>query len=75
MAAFSGLAAAFGTTDTDRYAVTLGDAFSGLNRLCLVNYPVPGEGTVHIPVLPGPDGHQGRILEALNVCLPKQLKM
>ena len=75
MVAFSGLAAAFGTTDTDRSAVTLGDAFSGLNRLLLLNYPVPGEGNFHIPVLPGPDEHRGRILEALNVYLPKQLKM
>ena len=69
------LAAAFGTTETDPYAVTLDDAFSALNRLCLMNYPVPGEANVHIPVLPGPDEHQGRILEALNVYLPKRLKM
>ena len=75
MVAFSGLAAVFGITDTDRSAVTLGDAFSGLIRLFLLNYPVPGEGNVHIPVLPGPNEHRGRILEALNVYLPKHLKM
>ncbi|MDA2931470.1 IS1634 family transposase, partial [Acidobacteria bacterium AH-259-O06] len=69
------LAAAFGTTETDRYAVTLEDAFSALNRLCLLHYPVPGQANLYIPVLPGADEHQGRILEALNVHFPKRLKM
>ncbi|MFQ5930342.1 MAG: IS1634 family transposase [Acidobacteriota bacterium] len=69
------LTAVFGTTETDRYALTLDDAFCALNRLCLLNYPVPGQANLYIPVVPGADEHQCRILEALNVHFPKQLKM
>jgi transposase len=59
----------FGTTDTDRHAVTLSDALAALNRLCLQIYPV--EDGLSITRLPRPDQRQQKILEALNVTIPQ----
>ncbi|MGH9338510.1 MAG: IS1634 family transposase [Acidobacteriota bacterium] len=67
------LARVFGATDADRYAVTLKDALAALHRLCLTIYPV--KENVAVPVLPRPDETQTKILEALNVPLPKKSKM
>lgn len=66
------LAAVFGTTDADPQAVTLNDALAALHRLCLTLYRV--EDSVQVPLLPQPDEHQARILEALKVHLPKKLQ-
>lgn len=67
------LAAVFGTTDVDPYAVTLKDALAALSRLCLMLYPVKDNLT--IPLLPRPDAQQARILKALHVHLPQKIKM
>jgi transposase len=61
----------FGTTDDDPHGLTLGDAFDSLNRLTLDSYPV--ENQIMIPMLPQPDQHQARILEALQVHLPNKI--
>ncbi len=65
-------AAVFGTTDSDPYAVTLKDALAALGRLCWLLYPVQ-EG-LSFPLLPQPDAHQTRILQALNLHLPSKIK-
>jgi hypothetical protein len=62
------LATQFGTIDDDAHGWTLQDAFQALNRLTLDYYPV--QDGISIPMLPRPDQHQTRILEALNVYLP-----
>lgn len=64
------LTAHFGTTNDDPHGLTLGDAFDSLNRLTLDSYPV--EDQIMIPMLPRPDPHQTRILEALKVHLPSK---
>src|SRR2546427_3957351 len=79
------LAAAFGTTDKDPHAVTVSDALSALNRLCLLVYDLgskhksgkkdekPQKEQKHnttVTRLPKPDPHQRRILDALRVSLP-----
>jgi len=67
------LAPAFGTTEADPHAVTLPDALAALGRLCLMTYPI--DDTHSVTRLPQPDQHQARILQALNVHLPRQQKM
>jgi hypothetical protein len=62
------LAAAFGTTDTDRYAVTVPDALAALSRLTLLEYQVNDD--LVVTKLPMPDPQQKRILDALKVSLP-----
>ena len=64
------LSAQFGTTDDQPHGLTLSDAFDSLNRLTLDLYPV--EDQLMIPMLPRPDHHQTRILEALKVYLPSK---
>ena len=64
------LAAVFGTTDKDRYAVTVSDALASLSRLTLLNYEVSDKVTV--TKLPKPDAQQERILTALKVSLPSR---
>lgn len=62
------LAAAFATTESDPYTVTLKDALAALSRLCLLTYQIDGKYSV--TRLPKPDEEQKRILEALKVHLP-----
>ena len=62
------LTAEFGTTDKNRYAVTVPDALAALSRLTLLNYEENGKVTV--TKLPQPDARQERILKALKVSLP-----
>jgi len=67
------LTARFGTTDTDAHAVTLPDALTALNRLCLQHYTLPNGTT--ITRLPQPDSRQQHILEALQITLPNGPRM
>jgi transposase len=64
----SRLKAAFGTTDSNKYAITLPDALAALNRLCLLNYAVDTKTTV--TRLPKPDARQKEILTAIGVSMP-----
>ena len=64
------LRAAFGTTGNNPYAVTLPDALAALSRLCLLNYPASKSGEV-VTKLPHPNDAQRKILQALNVSLPR----
>lgn len=64
------LAAAFGSTDADRYAVTVPDALAALSRLTLLYYTV--DDTIALTKLPMPDQQQQRILDALKVSLPSK---
>jgi hypothetical protein len=64
------LAAVFGTTDDDRYAVTVRDAMASLGRLTLLNYTIDGK--IVVTKLPTPDAQQERILDALKVSLPSK---
>ena len=64
------LAAVFGTTDADRYAVTVPDALAALSRLTLLDYKVDDK--IVVTKLPLPDQQQQRILAALKVSLPSQ---
>ncbi|HEX7424882.1 MAG TPA: hypothetical protein VF311_13505, partial [Terriglobales bacterium] len=57
------LAAVFGTTDADRYAVTVPDALAALSRLTLLHYKVDDK--IAVTKLPVPDQQQQRILDAL----------
>jgi len=61
---------AFGTTDANPHAVTLGDAMAALSRLCLLEYRVDEKTSV--TRLPKPDDRQQQILAALGVPLPKR---
>jgi hypothetical protein len=61
---------AFGTTDSDPYAITLPDALSSLSRLCFLHYPIDADTTV--TRLPRPDVKQKEILTALGVVLPEK---
>ena len=63
------LAATGGTTKDDPHGVTLQDALDGLHRLCLLTYPL--DNTRSITRLPRPDDQQTRILQALQVALPR----
>lgn len=65
------LTAAFGTTDTNPHGVTVENALAALGRLCFLTYQA--EGIPAITRLPKPDEHQGHILKALQVDLPKTL--
>ena len=62
------LAAAFGTTDKDRKAVTVSDALAALGRLSLLTFSIDEKTAV--TRLPKPDQHQRSILDALKVSLP-----
>jgi hypothetical protein len=64
------LAAVFGTTDADRYAVTIPDALASLSRLTLLHYKVDDK--IAVTKLPKPDAQQQRILNALKVSLPSR---
>jgi len=64
------LAAVFGTTDADRYAVTVPDAVASLSRLTPIHFQV--EDTIVVTKLPMPGQLQRSILDALNVSLPSQ---
>ena len=64
------LVAAFGTTDSNPYAITLTDALASLGRLCLLHYPIDAKTTV--TRLPRPDTRQKEILTALGVSLPEK---
>jgi transposase len=64
------LAAVFGTTDADRYAVTVPDALAALGRLTLLHYKVDDK--ISVTKLPLPDQQQRRILDALKVSLPSK---
>jgi plasmid stabilization system protein ParE len=66
----SRLAAVFGTTDADRYAVTVQDSLASLSRLTLLYYKLDEKTTV--TKLPQPDEQQRRILDALKVPLPSK---
>ena len=61
------LAAEFGTTNTNKAAITSEDAIDALSRLCLDTYEVRGTTITRLPI---PDDRQSRILKALGVCLP-----
>ena len=63
------IAAAFGNTEDDRYALTLPDALSALNRLCLQTCQI--DENHQLTRLPLPDATQQRILQTLKVRLPK----
>jgi transposase len=64
------LASTFGTTKDDPHGVTVPDALDALQRLCLLTYPL--DDTHSITRLPRPDDQQTRILQALQVALPRQ---
>ena len=66
----SRLSAAFGTTDSNTYAITLPDALSSLNRLCLLSYAIDSKTTV--TRLPKTDARQKEILAALGVSMPER---
>jgi hypothetical protein len=64
------LVATGSTTKDDPHGVTLQDALDALHRLCLLTYPF---NDIHsITCLPHPDAQQTRILQALQVSLPRQ---
>ena len=64
------LAAVFGATDADRYAVTVPDALASLSRLTPLHYKVDDK--IAVTKLPMPDQQQQRILDALKVPLPSK---
>ena len=64
------LASAFGTTKDEPHGVTVPDALDALHRLCLLTYPL--DDTHSMTRLPRPDDQQTRILQALQVALPRQ---
>jgi hypothetical protein len=64
------LATVFGTTKADPHGVTVQDALDALHRLCLRTYPL--NDTHSITRLPRPDDQQTRILQALQVALPRR---
>ena len=64
------LQAAFGTTDADPHALTVGDALAALSRLCLLEYQIDEK--TKLTRLPNPDARQEEILAALGVSLPKK---
>jgi transposase len=64
------VAATSGTTKDAPHGVTLQDALDALHRLCLLTYPL--DGTHSITRLPRPDEQQTRILQALQVSLPRR---
>jgi len=61
---------AFGTTDSDPYAITLSDALASLSQLCLLNYRIDANTTV--TRLPRPNARQKKILDAIGVTLPEK---
>jgi len=64
----SKLAARFGTTDQDPYAVTVEDALVALGRLCLERLEIEGQSVLR---LLRPDARQTEILQALQVSYPQ----
>jgi transposase len=67
------LTATYGTTKEDPHGVTLQDALDALHRLCLLTYPL--DDTHSITRLPRPDEQQTRLLQALQVALPRRGRM
>ena len=63
------LAATYGTTKDDPHGVTLHDALDTLHRLCLLTYPL--DDTHSVTRLPRPDDQQTRLLQALQVPVPR----
>jgi hypothetical protein len=61
----------FGTTDSNPYAITLGDALTSLASLCLMHYKIDEKTTV--TKLPQPSANQAKILTALGVTLPAMM--
>jgi transposase len=66
------LIAVYGTTDTDPYTVTLEEALTALNRLCLQITPLDGQH--FLTTIPSPDERQQKILQALHIPWPKTAK-
>lgn len=66
-----GLKKALGTTEENKGALTVGDALEALSRLCFERLDVAGE---QILRLPRPDKKQMKILEALGISPPKNLR-
>jgi transposase len=64
------LTATYGTTQDDPHGVTLQDALDALHRLCLLTYAL--DDTHSITRLPRPDAQQTRLLQALQVSLPRR---
>jgi transposase len=62
------LAARFGTTDQDPYAVTVQDALVALSRLCFERLDIEGQSVLR---LLRPDARQTEILQALEVSYPR----
>jgi DDE family transposase len=67
------LTATFGTTKEEPHGITLQDACDALHRLCLLTYLL--DDTHSITRLPRPDDQQTRILQALQVSLPRRGRM
>ena len=63
------LMAVYGTTETDRHTMTLEEALTALNRLCLQYTPLEGQHT--LTTFPRPDERQQRILQALQIPWPQ----
>lgn len=59
----------FATTNERPHTVTVSDALSALNRLCINYYRVQEDLTV--PMIPAPDPEQKAILDALGIQIPK----
>jgi len=64
------LATVFGTTKDAPHGVTIQDALDARHRLCLLTYPL--NDTYSITRLPRLDDQQTRILQALQVALPRR---
>jgi transposase len=64
------LTATYGTTHDAPHGVTLPDALDALHRLCLLTYLL--DDTHSVTRLPRPDDQQTRILQALQVSLPRR---
>ena len=63
------LATTYGTTKDDPHGVTLHDALDTLHRLCVLTYPL--DDTHSVTRLPRPDDQQTRLLQALQVPVPR----
>jgi transposase len=63
------LTAVFGTTETDPHTVTLEEALSALNRLCLQITPIDEKHS--LTTIPAPDERQQKILQALQIPWPQ----
>ena len=63
------LTAVYGTTETDPHTMTLEEALTALNRLCLQITPVDEQHSV--TAIPIPDKRQQKILQALKIPWPQ----